>query len=71
MITNKNDSQKQLQIKVIVTNGYKFSSNVNEVIRSVLNFLVFILFIYLFFCKKIFTNTKKHKTANKQKNEQK
>ena len=71
MITNKNDSQKQLQIKVIVTNGYKFSSNINEVIRSVLNFLVFILFIYLFFCKKIFTNTKKHKTENKQKNEQK
>ena len=33
--------QKWLQIKVIVTNNYKFSSNINEVIRPVLNFLFF------------------------------
>ena len=34
-----------IQIKVIVTNDYKFSSNVNEVIIKVLNSL----FIYFFF----------------------
>ena len=28
-------------MKIIVTNDYKFSSNVNEVIRPVLNFLFF------------------------------
>ena len=41
---------------MIVTNDYKFSSNINEVIRSVLNFL-------FFFLQKDFTSTKKHKTA--------
>ena len=41
MITNKSDSHKWLQIKVIVTNDYKFSSNINEVIRLLLNFLFF------------------------------
>ena len=41
IITNKNDSHKWLQIKVIVTNDYKFSSNINEVNRPVLNFFVF------------------------------
>ena len=41
MIRNKSDSHKWLQIKVIVTNGYKFSSNINEVIRLLLNFLFF------------------------------
>ena len=56
MITNKNDSQKQLQIKVIVTNGYKFSSNINEVIRSALNC----------FLQKDFTSPKPL-TANKNK----
>ena len=35
MITNKNDSHKWLQIKVIVTNDYKFSSNINEVIKTI------------------------------------
>ena len=44
MITNKNDVHKRLQIKVIVTNDYKFSSNVIEVIRPILIF---------FFYKKI------------------
>ena len=57
MITNKNNSHKELQIKIIVTKDYKFGSNVNEVIRSVLNFLFFI------FLQKDFTITKKHKTA--------
>ena len=38
MITNKNNSHKSLQIKMIVTNDYKFSSNINVVIRPVLNF---------------------------------
>ena len=43
---------------MIVTNDYKFSSNINEVIRPVLNF----------FLQKDLTSTKKHKTAyNKQK----
>ena len=52
MITNKNNSHKSLQIKMIVTNDYKFSSNINEVISPVLNFEF--LFIYLFiFYKKI------------------
>ena len=37
MIANKSDSHKWLQIKVIVTNDYKFSSNINEVIRIILN----------------------------------
>ena len=41
MITNKSDSHKWLQTKVIVTNDYKFSSNINEVIRSVLNLFFF------------------------------
>ena len=62
MIANKSDSHKWLQIKVIVTNDYKFSSNINEVIRSVLNFFFF------FFLQKDFTSTKKRKTAyGKQK----
>ena len=57
MIINKSDSHEWLYIKVIVTNDYKFSSNINEVIRSVLNFT-----------KKILQVQKKHKTANsKQK----
>ena len=33
----KNDSPEWLQIKAIVTNDYKFSSNINEVIKT--NFL--------------------------------
>ena len=41
MIRNKSDSHKWLQIKVIVTNDDKFSSNINEVIRLLLNFLFF------------------------------
>ena len=48
MITNKSDVHKRLQIKVIVTNDYKFSSNVIEVIRPIL--------IY-FFLQKDFTHT--------------
>ena len=40
---------------MIVTNDYKFSSNINEVIRSVLNLF--------FFLQKDFTITKKHKTT--------
>ena len=44
--------------KVIVTNDYKFNSNINEVIRSVLNFL-----LLFFFYKKILQVQKKHKTA--------
>ena len=58
MITNKSDSHKWLQMKVIVTNDYKFSSNVNEVIITVLNSL----FIYLFL-QKDFTRKKKAQTA--------
>ena len=48
---------------MIVINDYKFSSNINEVIRSVLNFL----FIY-FFYKKISQAQKSTKplTANKK-----
>ena len=42
---------------MIFTKDYKFDSNVNEVIRSVLNFLFFI------FLQKDFTSTKKDKTA--------
>ena len=41
MIINKSDCHKWLYIKVIVTSDYKFSSNINEVIRPVLNFLFF------------------------------
>ena len=48
MITNKNDVHKRLQIKVIVTNDYKFSSNVIEVIRPIL--------IYFFFTKRFYTH---------------
>ena len=49
---------------MIITNDYKFSGNINEVIRSVLNFL----FIY-FFYKKISQEQKTTKplTANKNK----
>ena len=39
MIINKSDSHKWLRVGMIVTNDYKFSSNIDEVIRSVLNFL--------------------------------
>ena len=62
MITNKSDSHKWLQIKVIVTNDYKFSSNINEVIKAVLNFS-------FFFYKKISQVQKSTKplTANKNK----
>ena len=35
MIIIKSDSHKWLQIKVIVTNDYKFSSNIDEVMRLV------------------------------------
>ena len=49
MITNKNDVHKWLQIKVIVTNDFKFSSNVIEVIRPIL--------IFFFFLQKDFTHT--------------
>ena len=42
---------------MIVTNDYKFSSNVNEVIGAVLNFFFF------FFFTKIFYTDQKHKTA--------
>ena len=61
MIKNKSDSLKGLQIKVIVTIDYKFSCNINEVIRSVLNFLIF-----FFFLQKDFTSTKKQKTAYRE-----
>ena len=48
----------------MVTNDYKFSSNINEVIRSVLNF-----FFFFFFYKKILQVQKSAKplTANKNK----
>ena len=49
MIINKKDNDKWLQIKVIVTNAYKFSSNVIEVIRPIL---------ISFFLQKDFTHTK-------------
>ena len=62
MIANKNDFNKWLEIKVIVTNDYKkkvivtkdckFSSNLNEVIRSILN---------SFFLQKGVTHTKSTK----------
>ena len=42
---------------MIVTNDYKFSSNVNEVIGAVLNF-----FFFFFFTKR-FDTDQKHKTA--------
>ena len=42
MITNKGDSHNWFQqIKVIVTNDYKFSSNVIEIIRPILNIFFF------------------------------
>ena len=41
---------------MIVTNDYKFSSNVNEVIGAVLNF-------FFFFFTKRFDTDQKHKTA--------
>ena len=65
MITNKSDSHKWLQIKVIVTNDYKIRSNINEVIRSVLKFL----FLFYFFYKKISQVQKSTKplTANTNK----
>ena len=45
---------------MIVTNDYKFNSNISEVIKTVLN--------TFFFLQKDFTSTKEHKTAyNKQK----
>ena len=56
IITNKSESHKWLQIKVIVTNGYKFSSNINEV-----SFKLFILFFFVL--EKDLTRTKKHETA--------
>ena len=46
---------------MIITNDCKFSGNINEVIRSVLNFL----FIY-FFLQKDFTSTKNNKTAYRE-----
>ena len=60
MITNKSDSHKWLQIKVIVTYDYKFSRNINEVIWEVLS----ALFIYLFFFTKIYYT---RKNTHKQK----
>ena len=50
--------------KVIVTNDYKFNSNINEVIRSVLNFL-----LLFFFTKRFYKYKKSTKplTANKNK----
>ena len=42
MIINKSDSQKWLKMKMSVTNDYIFSSNIDEVIRSVLNVLLFL-----------------------------
>ena len=42
---------------MIVTNDYKFSSNVNEVIGAVLNF-----FFFFFFTKR-FDTDQNHKTA--------
>ena len=43
MIINKIYSHKRLYVKVIVTNDYKFSNNIDEVIRSVLKFLFFLM----------------------------
>ena len=69
MIANKSDSHKWLQIKVIVTNDYKFSSNINEVIRSVLNFFFFFFFTKRFYKYKKAQNrlrqTKTKKNAHK------
>ena len=50
--------------KVIVTNDYKFNSNINEAIRSVLNFL-----LLFFFTKRFYKYKKSTKplTANKNK----
>ena len=50
MVTNKDDFHKWLQIKVIVTNDYKFSSNVTEVIRPILDFS------FIFFTKRFYTH---------------
>ena len=57
MITNKSDNHEWL-----VTSGYKFSSNVIEVIRPILKFL------FYFFLQKDFTHTKSTKplTTNKK-----
>ena len=67
MITNKSDSHKWLQIKVIVTYDYKFSRNINEVIWGVLS----ALFILFFFLPKYITRTKtltsKSKLAKQKK----
>ena len=57
MIINKIYSHKRLYVKVIVTNDYKFSNNIDEVIRSVLKFL--------FFLMRRFHKYKKHKKENK------
>ena len=62
MIINKSDSHKWLQIKVILTTDYKFSSNVIEVIRPILNFLFFI-----FFTKRLYTQQKNKTTFSKLK----
>ena len=58
MITNKSDSHKWLQIKVIVTYDYKFSRNINEVIWGVLS----ALFIFFFFYQNIL-HAQKHSQA--------
>ena len=50
-------------MKVIVTIDYKFSCNINEVIRSVLNFLIF-----FFFYKKISQAQKNRKPLTENKN---
>ena len=46
---------------MIVTNDYKFSSNVNEVIGAVLNF-----FFFFFFLKKDLILTKSTKLLNSE-----
>ena len=61
MITSKSDSHKWLQIKVIVANDYKFSSNVIEVIRPILNFL------FVFSTKTLYIHQKHKTTYSKQK----
>ena len=61
MITNKNDSHKWLQTKVIVTNDYKFSNHVIEVIRSVLNVL-------FFFTKRFYKYKKAQNRLQRTKN---
>ena len=50
MITNKDDFHKWLQIKVIVTNDYKFSSNVIEVIMPILDSS------FIFFTQRFYTH---------------